>query len=129
MDQQQVFSSLISEPRGETVEILVDDHRLWFPWGEIHELGTPAFWVEQTRRSRSQRRRSSRWGPSSEATAYPPRSDWPHLQACAPQNYCALEPMPMQSQHVFANHCPLPGVDDRCAIAFLHNGQLELVPH
>jgi len=50
MDQQQGFSSFISEPRGEAIEISVDNHRLWFPWGEIHELGTPAYWVEQTRR-------------------------------------------------------------------------------
>lgn len=50
MDRQQKFSSVISEPRGGAVEILVDDQRLWFPWGEIHELGTPAYWAEQTRR-------------------------------------------------------------------------------
>lgn len=38
------------EPRGEQVEIAVNDKRLCFAWGEIHELGTAAYWVEQTRR-------------------------------------------------------------------------------
>lgn len=39
-----------SEPRGETVEIDVSGERLCFAWGEIHELGTAAYWTEQTRR-------------------------------------------------------------------------------
>jgi thermostable 8-oxoguanine DNA glycosylase len=33
------------------VEIVVGDASLRFGWGEIHELGTAAYWVEQTRRS------------------------------------------------------------------------------
>jgi thermostable 8-oxoguanine DNA glycosylase len=32
------------------VEIVIDDERLRFGWGEIHELGTTAYWIEQTRR-------------------------------------------------------------------------------
>jgi thermostable 8-oxoguanine DNA glycosylase len=52
MDQQLGLSSPspIFEPRGKTVEIVVDGERLCFAWGEIHELGTSAYWTEQTRR-------------------------------------------------------------------------------
>lgn len=32
------------------MEIVVDGERLRFAWGEIHELGTAAYWAEQTRR-------------------------------------------------------------------------------
>lgn len=38
------------EPRGETVEIDINGEQLCFPWGEIHELGSAAYWIEQTRR-------------------------------------------------------------------------------
>lgn len=38
------------EPRGEMVDIVVDGERLRFAWGDIHELGTAAYWIEQTRR-------------------------------------------------------------------------------
>lgn len=39
-----------SEPRGESAEIVIDGEQLRFAWGDIHELGTAAYWVEQTRR-------------------------------------------------------------------------------
>ncbi|HEY5710024.1 MAG TPA: hypothetical protein VIS51_11575 [Solirubrobacterales bacterium] len=39
----------VLEPHGERVEIVVDGEQLRFAWGEIHELGTAAYWVEQTR--------------------------------------------------------------------------------
>lgn len=50
MGQQLRLVQSPVEPRGETIEIAVNENRLIFPWGEIHELGTPAYWVEQTRR-------------------------------------------------------------------------------
>jgi N-glycosylase/DNA lyase len=49
-EQLNLWRSPPVEPRGETVEIVVDGERLRFVWGEIHELGTAAYWVEQTRR-------------------------------------------------------------------------------
>ncbi|MFL5897646.1 MAG: hypothetical protein ACJ76D_04170 [Solirubrobacterales bacterium] len=52
MDQQRSLFSPppASEPRGETIELVIDSKRLCFEWGEIHELGTAAYWAEQTRR-------------------------------------------------------------------------------
>ncbi len=38
------------ETPGENVPIVVGGERLSLRWGEIHELGTAAYWIDQTRR-------------------------------------------------------------------------------
>jgi thermostable 8-oxoguanine DNA glycosylase len=51
LTQRQLNPSpeLRGSPETRTIEIVVSEERLRFRWGEIHELGTAAYWTEQTR--------------------------------------------------------------------------------
>lgn len=44
------MTTAVREPVGEIVSLELDSETLAFAWGHPHELGTTAYWVEQTRR-------------------------------------------------------------------------------